>query len=145
ERLLMQLLEHAPHPREEWLVIFLEEGPMVRRAADMGVVTAVVRSGRLREAPRFPAAVGAIAGLARRHRADVLFGWMPKAQLYAGPAAVLAKLPALWYQHGTPRASSWSDRVPALLPCRGVLACSGDSAEAQARLAPNRPTRVVYP
>jgi glycosyltransferase involved in cell wall biosynthesis len=145
ERMLMQCLEQSPAPRADWLTIFLEDGPMARAAAELGVTTAVVNAGRLREAPRFGLAVASIARLARRHGADLIFGWMPKAQLYGSPAAALAQLPALWFQIGTPQIHAWEDRLQALLPCKGILACSQASAQAQRRLSPVRPMRVVYP
>jgi glycosyltransferase involved in cell wall biosynthesis len=126
-------------------VIFLEEGPMRVQLRALGAETAVIRAGRLRHPHRLAASVLRIASLARAWRADVIFGWMTKAHLYASPAAKLAGIPALWYQHGFPSRLNWMDRVATALPARGILACSRHVGEAQGRLRPRRPIRVVYP
>lgn len=145
EAMLMQLLEQVPAPRADWLAVFLEQGPMVGVAAELGVTTAVVDAGRLREVPRFAKAVVTIARQVRRHGADLIFSWMPKAHLYGSPSAALAGLPALWYQLGTPRRDAWDDRIEAQLPCQGIVACSEASAQAQRQLSPRHPIRVVHP
>jgi glycosyltransferase involved in cell wall biosynthesis len=111
----------------------------------LGAETAVIRAGRLRHPHRLAASVLRIASLARAWRADVIFGWMTKAHLYASPAAKLAGIPALWYQHGFPSRLNWMDRVANALPAQGILACSEHVGKAQARLRPRRPIRVVYP
>ena len=145
EIMLRQLIEHSDPQTVQWLVIFLEPGPMVAQLQRLGAEVAVVDAGRLRQPHRHAAAVARIARLARRHRADVIVGWMVKSQLYAGPAAVLARLPAVWYQLGAPFEPSWLDRVATALPARGILAVSQYSADAQARIRPRRPLRVVRP
>jgi glycosyltransferase involved in cell wall biosynthesis len=64
--------------------------------------------------------------------------------LYASPAAVMAGIPALWFQLGLPDPHRKLDRLIALLPARGILACSHTVAEAQARQRPRHPTRAVH-
>jgi len=129
----------------EWLVIFLEDGPMVGQVRDLDVAAAVVRAGRLRELPRFLGAVAAIARLARREKVQMILGWMNQGHLYGGPAAKLAGIPAAWYQLGIALTPGWNDRMATRLPALGILACSQAGADAQARIAPTRPLRVVYP
>jgi glycosyltransferase involved in cell wall biosynthesis len=126
-------------------VVFLEDGPMRAQLRALGAETAVIGAGRLRHPHRLAASVLRIASLARAWRADLIFGWMTKAHLYSSPAATLAGIPALWYQHGFPSRLNWMDRVATALPARGILACSRHVGEAQARLCPRRPIRVVYP
>lgn len=145
ELMLVQLMKARPDPAVEWMVIFLEDGPMVRELQGLGLDARVVRAGRLRQPGRYLAAVAKIARLAAREKASLIVGWMPKANLYAGPAARLAGVPSVWYQLGIPASGHWLDRLTTRLPTRGVLAVSRYAAEAQARLRPARPIRVVYP
>ncbi|MGI9119214.1 MAG: glycosyltransferase family 4 protein [Acidimicrobiales bacterium] len=128
-----------------WLVVFLEHGPMVDDLASQGVATVVVPAGRFRQLARTAATVLGITRLIRRHRADVVVSWMSKGQVYGGPAAALARVPATWYQVGTPSPGSRLERLATLLPARTILTCSGSGAVAQDGLVPRRPVRVVYP
>ena len=145
EVMLRQLVEYSDATAVRWLVIFLEHGPMVAQLQRLGAEVAVVDAGRLRQPHRHAAAVARIARLARRHRADVIVGWMVKSQLYAGPAGLLARLPVVWYQLGAPLEPSWLDRAATALPARGILAVSQFSADAQAQIPPRRRLRVVHP
>jgi glycosyltransferase involved in cell wall biosynthesis len=145
EVMLRQLVEHTPAAGPRWLVIFLRDGPMVGELRRLGAAVEVVEAGRLREPHRHAAAVARIAGLAHRRRADVIVGWMVKSQLYAGPAALLAGLPVVWYQLGAPSARAWLDRAATALPAAGILAVSETAAQAQAQIRPRRPVRVVHP
>ena len=154
EVMLRQLVEYSDAQAVRWLVIFLEHGPMVAQLQRLGAEVAVVDAGRLREPHRHAAAVARIARLARRHRADVIVGWMVKSQLYAGPAAMLARIPVVWYQLGAPLEPGWLDRVATALPARGILAVSqlqrrrpgaDPAAAAAARRAPGDRARPLRP
>ena len=145
EIMLRQLIEHSDPQTVQWLVIFLEPGPMVAQLQRLGADVAVVDAGRLRQPHRHAAAVARIARLARRHRADLIVGWMVKSQLYAGPAALLARLPVVWYQLGAPHERGWLERAATALPARGVIAVSRSAADAQERIRPRRRTEVVHP
>jgi glycosyltransferase involved in cell wall biosynthesis len=142
---LINLIQGSTESPLSFLVVFLEDGPMRAQLRALGAETAVIRAGRLRHPHRIAASVARIALLARAWRADLMFGWMTKANLYASPAAKLAGLPALWYQHGFPSSRNWMDRLATALPAQGILACSSHVGEAQAGLCPRRPIRVVYP
>lgn len=128
----------------EWLVIFLESGPMVQQFQQYGVEIRVVEARRLSDLPRYLKAVRRIASIVKETRCHLIYGWMSKAQLYGGPAALLAGVPAFWQQHGLPSPTNWMDRVATLLPARGILTCSETVSRAQARLKPVRPMRAVY-
>lgn len=145
ELMVLHLMQQGRGAGVEWLVIFLEDGPMVAQVRDLGVAAAVVRAGRLRELPRFLGAVAAIARLARRENVQMILGWMNQGQLYGAPAAKLAGIPAAWYQLGIALAPGWNDRMATRLPAAGILTCSQSGADAQARILPKRPLRVVYP
>ncbi len=142
---LLHLMQQGQGLGVEWLVVFLADGPMVEQVRALGVAAVVVDAGRLREVPRYLAAVQRIARLARRKNVNLIFGWMNQGQLYGGPAARLAGIPAAWYQIGLPLLPGWNDRMATRLPALGILACSQAAADAQARLTPARPLRVVYP
>lgn len=142
---LTELLSCTADRAIAWLVVFLEDGPMVSEVARPGVQTEVLAAGRLRDAGRWARTVWQIAGLARRHRSRVLLSWMAKGQLYGGVAAVLAGVPGAWYQVGLPSPPSWLERMATTVPARRVLACSGAGAAAQARVRPRRRVGAVYP
>jgi len=144
EMMFRQLLQHARDGRVEWLVAFTRDGPMVEEARTLGVETHLIPAGRLRQLGRRLAVIRAIAALARERNVDLIFGWMVASQTMAGPAALLAGVPAAWYQVGLPE-PDWMDRVATLLPARGVFVLSRDCAAAQARIWPARPQRLVYP
>lgn len=144
EMMFRQLLQHGRDGRVEWIVVFTRDGPMVQEARALGFETHLIPAGRLRQLWRRLAVIRAIAALARERRVDLIFGWMVASQTMAGPAALLARVPAAWYQVGLPE-PDWMDRLATLLPARGVLVLSRDCGAAQARLWPSRPQRLVYP
>lgn len=145
ERALRDLLELSVDQGISWLVIFLEDGPMVDAVAGSGVDTAVVPARRFRQIGRTVSAVWRVAELVRRHGSEVVLSWMTKGQLYGGPASALAGVPGTWYQVGIPSRRSWLERFATVLPARRVLACSATGAAAQAEMRPRRPVGFVYP
>jgi len=146
EQLLRALLRCGRSAKGvSWQVAFLEDGPLRAEFDALGVPTTVVAAGRLRQGGRYAATVARLARLFRRERIDVALSWMVKAHLYAGPAAWLAEVPALWYQHGIPQSAGWMDRLATLIPARGVVACSEAAARVQRRRWPVRTVRTVHP
>lgn len=143
ELMLLDLLRQAEHSGITWRLVVFEEGPLVEQARALGIDTTVVTAGRLRHVHRYVQTVFTLARLART--ADAVFSWMPKAQLYGAPAAVLARKPALWFQLAVPRRTAWLDVVTNLLPASGILTLSKEGQAAQARMWPHRRTRLVYP
>lgn len=145
EMMLIDLMQQGRNSGIEWLVIFLEDGLMVKQIQDLGIDVRVVPSGRLRQPHRFIATVAKIASLVRQEQASVVVGWMSKAHLYGSLASVLANRSSLWYQLGVPGNDNWMDRIATILPGRGVVTLSKVGQEAQVRLWPQRPTPLVYP
>jgi glycosyltransferase involved in cell wall biosynthesis len=145
ELALLHLLRHWRNADAEWIVIFLEDGPMVAEVQSFGLEAYVVPAGRLRQAHRFISTVYQISTIAKQCKLDVLLGWMAKAHLYGSFAAKLSGIPALWYQHGVPSGTSWEDNIATRLPAQGIFACSKTAIEAQNKLLPIRPNRIVYP
>src|SRR5688500_857448 len=89
ELALAHLLEHGRGSGVRWHLVFLEDGPMVKDARELGVDAEVIPSGRLRQPLRMWRCIRQIAAVARRVRATAILGWMGKGQLYGGPAALL--------------------------------------------------------
>jgi glycosyltransferase involved in cell wall biosynthesis len=145
ESMLLELVDHGRDLGFEWRIVFMEEGPMVAECGAAGVPATVIRAGRLREIHRYAESVTRLGREIRRERAHVVVGWMPKAQLYAGPAARLAGVPAVWCQVGMPSSRSGLDRAATALPARGIVAVSQATGRAQRELRPHRPVEVVYP
>jgi L-malate glycosyltransferase len=141
---LLALLEHRPAGVEP-AVVFLTEGPLVRRARALGVPTAIVPAGAGRQLHLWPGLVRRLRGAIRAHRADLVFAHHAKAQLYAGPAARLEGVPALWWRHSRVRDERHLDAVVDRLPTDLVVCSSEQHAELQRRHSPGRAVAVVHP
>jgi glycosyltransferase involved in cell wall biosynthesis len=146
ENMLWALLRHLDRERVQPYVVFFEDGPFRKEVAELGIQTAVVRTGRLRHFWRAPLAVGALARLLRRERPDVVLNWMAKTQLYGAPAVLVSGVRAkvVWWQHGI-SGGHWMDRLATLMPAAAIGCSSHAAADAQARLRPRRKTFVVHP
>ncbi|HZT41008.1 MAG TPA: glycosyltransferase family 4 protein [Chthonomonadaceae bacterium] len=145
ELALLHLMQKGRTGNISWVVVFLEDGPMVEQVRALGIDAYVVPSGRIRQPRRFCSAIVRIASLLRREQASLLFSWTGKAHLYGGAAAWLARVPSLRFQHAIPSQKFWLDRMATLLPARVILTPSKTTREAQAAIWPRRPIRVVYP
>ncbi len=144
ELMLRQLLTHGRGTGVEWIVVFLRDGPMVAEMRALGLDVHVIEAGRVRNVCARIRAIRRVAQLARAKRADLVLGWMVAGQLTAGAAALIAGVPSVWFQVGTPR-PDWLDRVSTLIPARGVLVLSRTAATAQARVWPVRRQWLVHP
>jgi len=146
EQMLLHLLRASCRlpGAPEYHLAFLENGPMAQEAADLGYPVRVFCAGKLRQAPRFAATVGALKHWMRCENVEGVMSWMGKAHLYAGPAARQARLPAVWWQHALP-AGNALDRLTTRLPARAIFCCSETARDAQARIAPRRPLHVINP
>ena len=145
ELALTHLMQQGQKLEVEWLIIFLQGGPMVKQVQALGAEACVVEAGRLREPVRFSRAVREIVRIVRDEQITLILGWMGSAQLYGGLAAWLTRVPCAWFQHGIPKDKHWIDRLATRLPALGILTCSQAVADAQAKIKPSRPMRVVYP
>jgi glycosyltransferase involved in cell wall biosynthesis len=143
EQSFRQLLIHGRGQGVEWTVVFLRDGPLVEEMRSLGVTVHLIDAGRMRNVPARLRAVGRIAHLAKASGAGLILGWLAAGQLMAGTAAMLAGIPAVWFQAGRPR-PDWLDRIATLLPARGIIVVSRDSGEAQARVWPRRRQWLVY-
>jgi glycosyltransferase involved in cell wall biosynthesis len=141
---LRQLLARGRGQDVEWIVVFLRDGPMIAEARALGIEVHLVEAGRFRQLGVRARAVRQIARLASSSAVDLVLGWMVAGQLMAGAAAMLAGVPCVWFQAGTPR-PDWLDRLATLLPARGMIVVSRAAAAAQARVWPSRRQWLVYP
>jgi glycosyltransferase involved in cell wall biosynthesis len=124
---------------------FLESGPMVDWAIERGYAATALEAGRLRELPKWSRSVRQLRAWLVQNDIQVVLSWMPKAHLYAGPAAWLARVPALWWQHGLPARRSL-DMLVSLVPARRIIGCSHAAVQAQRRLSGRRAELVtVHP
>lgn len=142
ERLLQHLYRNRPSSLRLRLC-FLEDGPMVREARDLGIEVEVVRTGRFLNIPSTLASILAIRRWIRRGSPDLVLGWMKKSHLYASPAAA-GIAPSAWFQHENP-GDGWIDRLIHRLPAAGVLCCSDFVRSAQQRATPARRCWTVHP
>lgn len=146
EEMLWLALKHCDRSALDPAVAFLGPGPFVDEVAGLGLPTAVIEAGRLRQAGASAAAVRRLAALLRGQRPELVVGWSAKAQLYCAPAAALAGIGdrVVWWQHMIPD-RQWLDRLATALPARAVGCSSEACRAAQVRLRPPRPAFVVNP
>jgi hypothetical protein len=145
EKMLWDLILEGRNAGVKWLIILLEEGPLVEQIGTLGIDVRVVQSGRLRQPHLLISAVSKIVAIAQNEHVDIIFGWMWKAHLYGSLVAMLSKLPAMWYQLEEPSDVNLMKRIANLLPASGVLTLSKAGQEAQVKIWPHRPTPLVYP
>jgi glycosyltransferase involved in cell wall biosynthesis len=143
EQSFRQLLIHGRGQGVEWTVVFLRDGPLVGEMRSLGVSVHLIEGGRFRNVAARLFAIRQIVRLAQARGADVMLGWMAAGQVMAGAAALLAGVPSVWFQAGTPR-PDWLDRIATFLPARRVIVVSRDAGAAQARVWPRRRQSVVY-
>jgi glycosyltransferase involved in cell wall biosynthesis len=125
-------------------LVFLRDGSLVQEVRSVGVRADVVPTGRLRQVPSYVSAVTRLSQLVRQRRPDVVLAWSAKAHLYAGVAAAIARVPAVWWQHAIPD-GHWIDRLATMVPARAVGCSSVACAAGQSLVRPRRRTFVVHP
>ncbi len=145
ELMLSDLMEHGQDLGIEWVVVFLQDGPMVAQVRGLGVEACLLPAGRLREPHHFLATIVKLARFARARNADAILSWMGQTHFYGGLSALAAGIPAIWYQLGVPADKIWIDRLATMIPARAILTLSIAGQQAQERLWPRRNTPLVYP
>jgi glycosyltransferase involved in cell wall biosynthesis len=152
EMSLWDLMQYGRDQGIEWLVIFLEQGPMQKDLQALGIETRVVESGRLRQPHRLLKALYQIATLLRQEQIQVVVGWMTKAHLYGGLPALLAGVPILRHQLCIPShhnwmtgIGGWMEQLAAWIPTQGIIAVSNEGMSAQRQFCPTCPIELVYP
>lgn len=145
ELMLWDLLGNARACGVEWIVIFLQDGPLATRVRSLGVDVEVIPAGRLRQPHRVMSGIARVCSVIRRSDVQMILSWMGYGQLYGGVCARLTSTPCMWYQLGTPTTRNCVDRLATILPARAVITLSGAGQKAQQALWPHRATPLVYP
>jgi glycosyltransferase involved in cell wall biosynthesis len=142
--MLQSVLDGAQQSAHQLEPVFFEPGPWPAELSEAGFRVEVIPAGRLRQAHRWIATVGALARLFRARQPDLILNWAAKTQLYGSPAAVLAGMAdrVVWWQQMIPT-RGWLDACATLLPATAIGCYSKAAADAQARLFPSRRTFVV--
>jgi glycosyltransferase involved in cell wall biosynthesis len=145
EEQLQVILEGAHESGHELEFVFLQSGPWPAELINSGFYVDTISAGRVRHLHRWLTTVVRLAGIFRRRRPDLILNWAAKTHLYGAPAGVLAGMTnrVMWWQQGVPT-RDWIDRCATRLPAIAIGCNSKTGADAQARLAPTRPTFVWY-
>ena len=117
---------------------------MVDEAAALGYPVQIISAGQIRQVHRQIATVQALKHWIQREEIDVAMSWMSKAHLYAGPAAKMAGIPSVWWQHNIPD-GHWLTRWATWIGAKKIFCCSQAAQCAQQKLKPKRETSVIYP
>ena len=143
ETMLMRFLKaNLTAPKIEYVVGFLEEGPMVEQTRDMGYRVHTFPAGRLRDAPRLVRTALEMRDWLKAEKIQIGMAWMEKAQLYLGPAAKMAGVPSVWWVHTIPK-DQWMHKLATRLPADAIF-CNGVTAQiGQKTMRPLRPTRMM--
>jgi len=128
----------------DYKLLFLEQGPMVETVVALGYEAEVMEAGRIREVMKYTALIFKIRRWIKNHKIEAVMSWMSKAHLYGGPAAWLAGVPSVWWQHGM-SGEGGLQRIIHALPAKAVICCSQSVARLQHQALPNKLTRVIYP
>ncbi|MDQ1910404.1 glycosyltransferase family 4 protein [Paenibacillus sp. GD4] len=128
----------------DYSLAFFEDGPLAREAEALGYRVQVFEAGKLRQAGRYARTVKLLYAWLKQEGADAVLSWMSKAHLYAGPAAVLAKVPALWYQHGI-AGEDLLEKCYGYIPSKAVLCPSTAALKHQKRVTPRLSAAVIHP
>lgn len=128
----------------EYSLVFLEYGPLVDEAKTLGYPVQVIPSGKLRQAVHYMRTVVRLYFWMKRECLNLVLSWMGKAHFYAGPAAWLAGVEAIWYQHGIAQPDRL-DKSLGYIPAKAVICPSQAAMEEQMKVTPKLPAAVVYP
>jgi glycosyltransferase involved in cell wall biosynthesis len=143
EALLRHLLQHGSG-RFRLVCAFFQEGTLVDEAKQLGYCTIVIPATHLNDPRNYVATLRALRRWIKSEKVDLVFSWMPKAHLYAGPASFGLRIKTIWYQHGVPERDPL-DRIATRLSADAVLCCSKTSEAYQNRMSPRRRSFVSYP
>ena len=145
ELLLLHLLSaRADHTSIEYGVAFLNDGPMVDEARAVCPLVRVFRAGRVRHVHLWVATICGLTKWVREERFDIIMSWMSTGHLYGGPAAMLAGVSNVWWQHGFADRSAL-ERLIAWLPTTAIFCCSAAVERSQSKASPKTARIVIHP
>lgn len=135
-------LLHTKLPTRGWepVSVVLEEGELLTW---LGSDAILVKAGRTRHVHKTAAVIRQLARIARQTDAEVIVSSLSKSHVYAGTAAVLARIPAIRWQHDIPTKTR-IEFAASHIPTRLIVCASEASAAAQRRLTPHKRIVVVH-
>ncbi|WEK54930.1 MAG: glycosyltransferase family 4 protein [Candidatus Cohnella colombiensis] len=128
----------------DYTIIFFERGPLVTAVEQLGYPVQVYETGRLRHVIAYTRAVHWLYRWIKREKIGIALSWMSKGHLYAGLAAKLAGIDAVWFQHGV-AARTLMERCINAIPAAAVLCPSQISKASQLKNNPKVRTEVLHP
>jgi glycosyltransferase involved in cell wall biosynthesis len=129
----------------DYTVVFLENGPLANEIEALGYPVRVLEAGKLRQAGRYLSTVMALYAWLKQEKVNTVMSWMTKAHLYAGPAAFLARVDTVWYQHGISNSKSLMEKCSTYIPARAVICNSKVTKEHQRKMTPKLPAVIIAP
>ena len=146
ERVTMDLVALHDHRVVEPAAIFLEDGPLVAETRALGIPAQVLHVPRMRNVLASIPAKRVLASRLMTLRADLVHGVMAWGHAYAGAAARIARIPAVWFQHDVPDWHKPVNVLAALTRAKRILVNSALTAKAQRRFNPRRVRiEIVHP
>jgi glycosyltransferase involved in cell wall biosynthesis len=163
DNILLTTLRHLDRREFDPLVVFFGEGDFVAEVSALGIRTATMPGGRLRDPRHVIASARRVRALLRREEPDLILNWLSTSQVYAGLGAWLAGMQdrAIWWQldlfgERAPERARLADRLATIrgqlldrlataIPSSAIGCCSESVRRAQAELPPRRPTFAVLP
>ena len=143
EVLFQSLLRSRP-AHLNLICCFLQDGPLVQEARELGYEVYVFPTTHLSDVPDFVATVKSLRNFIRRRNPSLVFSWMLKGHLYAVPASLGFPVKTMWFQHGLSK-RHWMDFAGAWCPADGILCCSSYAKLQQDQHFPTRPSFVCHP
>lgn len=145
EMTFWDLLQQGRNSDIEWLVIFGQDGSLVKQVRSLGIDARVIPGGRVRQLHRLVATAINIAFIAKREKVDAIVSWMWLSHLTGGLAGLLASKQTLWYQQEIPDPKNLLKRLVNVMPACGVVTITKAIQTAQSAINPQRPVHLVYP
>jgi glycosyltransferase involved in cell wall biosynthesis len=131
-------------PEHGWTAaVFVQrEGPMAALLREQGYPVSVGSGRAFRNAPSYAADLRHLFRLIKQTGSRIVVGSGAKGHVYGGPAALFARVPAIWFLHDLPDHSMWS-RLARRIP-GSTVANSKTTAIAAKEILGKEPP-VVYP
>lgn len=163
DNILLTTLRHLDRGRLDPLVAFFGPGDFVDDVAALGIRTATLPAGRLRDPRHVVASARRARVLIEREQPDLILNWLSTAQIYAGLGAWMAGMQerCIWWQldlfaERTREGERLADRIETArgqlvdraataIPAAAIGCCSDSVRVAQERVPPPRPTFTVLP
>jgi glycosyltransferase involved in cell wall biosynthesis len=142
ERTTVSWCDRLPEHGWQAAVFVQREGPMAALLRERSHTVTVGTGAHFRNLPKYAVDLRRIVGLIKETRARVVVGAGGKGHVYGGPAALVARVPALWFLHDLPDKSMWT-RLARRIP--GETVANSKTTAAATKKMLGREPPVVYP